>query len=315
MNALLYVFMGFGAAFLYESFVLGFLRLIGFYIIVPEGSAIVLTLFGKVVAQLKEPGIHFLWVKLTWRAPLITFLGQTYRLDMRLDQEYLRSQPVNSEEGAPMGVGVWYEMYISDPVSFLFRNADPRGSLAANVSSSTVRCLSNMPLGEMLENRHTMSQNVRVDVTQKSTEWGYHVGSVYIRKVHFRDGSMIRQIETKVVNQLRQVTAAIRQDGENQVNVITSSAQRQAAAEFAKAAAIRPSIVGEALREVSKDKDVAEALFDVLEAQRMMDSKGDLVFLPNNSPVLGQLMAAQGSGTPTISEPAPTKSKRDNIFT
>ena len=48
---------------------------------------------------------------------------------MRLDQEYLRSQPVNSEEGAPMGIGIWYEMYISDPVAFLFKNADPRGSL------------------------------------------------------------------------------------------------------------------------------------------------------------------------------------------
>ena len=48
---------------------------------------------------------------------------------MRLDQEYLRSQPVNSEEGAPMGIGIWYEMFISDPVAYLFKNADPRGSL------------------------------------------------------------------------------------------------------------------------------------------------------------------------------------------
>jgi hypothetical protein len=46
-----------------------------------------------------------------------------------LDQEYLRSQPVNSEEGAPMGIGIWYEMFISDPVAYLFKNADPRGSL------------------------------------------------------------------------------------------------------------------------------------------------------------------------------------------
>jgi hypothetical protein len=65
---------------------------------------------------------------------------------MRLDQEYLRSQPVNSEEGAPMGIGIWYEMFVSDPVSFLFKNADPRGSLRANVSNAAVRALSNMPL-------------------------------------------------------------------------------------------------------------------------------------------------------------------------
>ena len=58
---------------------------------------------------------------------------------MRLDQRYLRSQPVNSEEGAPMGIGIWYEMFISDPVAYLFKNADPRGSLRANVSASVIQ--------------------------------------------------------------------------------------------------------------------------------------------------------------------------------
>ena len=98
-------------------------------------------------------------------------------LDLRLDQEYLRSQPVNSEEGAPMGIGIWYEMWISDPVSYLFKNTDPRGSLRANVSNATVRCLSNMKLAEMLETRHNMSQTVRAEVTDKSQAWGYQLGS------------------------------------------------------------------------------------------------------------------------------------------
>src|SRR5207248_3173435 len=84
---------------------------------------------------------------------------QCHVLDLRIDQEYRRSEPVNSEEGAPMGIGIWYEMWISDPIAYLFKNTDPRGSLRANVSNATVRCLSNMPLAEMLETRHTMSQN------------------------------------------------------------------------------------------------------------------------------------------------------------
>ena len=44
----------------------------------------------------------------------------------------------------------------------LFKNADPRGSLAANVGSATVRSLSNMPLAELLEDRHRMSRTVRL---------------------------------------------------------------------------------------------------------------------------------------------------------
>ena len=102
-----------------------------------------------------------------------------------------------------MGIGIWYEMVISDPVAYLFKNADPRGSLAANVGNSTVRCLSNMKLADMLENRHVMSQTVRDEVSAKSLEWGYRLGSIYIRKVHFRDAAMIKGIEAKVVNRLR----------------------------------------------------------------------------------------------------------------
>jgi len=80
-----------------------------------------------------------------------------------------------------------------------------------------------MKLAEMMETRHNMSQTVRAEVTLKSQAWGYQLGSVYIRKVHFRDVGMIHQIEEKVVNRLRQVTSAIRQAGSNQVSVITSS--------------------------------------------------------------------------------------------
>ena len=272
---------------------LAFTRLFGLYTVVTEGSCKVYMLFGKVVGVLNEPGLHFLLAKLGPKAVVINFLGKCYELDMRLDQTYLRSQPVNSEEGAPMGIGIWYEMSISDPIGYLFKNADPRGSLAANVSNSTVRCLSNLPLDKMLQDRHTMSQTVREEVTPKSNEWGYQLGSVYIRKVHFRDVGMISQIEAKVVNRLRQVTAAINQAGANQVSIITSTAERQAAIEFAKAAAMRPHIVGEALQEISKDKQVSDALFQTMETQNILDSQAAITLIPANSGMLGQLVATQ----------------------
>jgi regulator of protease activity HflC (stomatin/prohibitin superfamily) len=251
-------------------------------------------LFGKVRGVLDEPGIYLLWFKLGLAGLFINILGKRYILDLRLDQTYLRSQPVNSEEGAPMGIGIWYEMFISDPVAYLFKNADPRGSLAANVSNATVRCLSNMKLGAMLENRHVMSQTVRAEVSQKSNEWGYQVGSVYIRKVHFRDTGMIRQIEEKVVNRLRQVTSAIKQDGANQVSIITSTAEREAAIEFAKAAAMRPRIVGEALQKISADHDVFSALFDILETQKIIEGQARITLIPPKNELLPQLLAAEG---------------------
>ncbi len=251
------------------------LRGFGVYTIVHERCCHVYMLFGKVITIIDEPGLHLLALKVGWRAPIINWIGRCYVLDMRTDQAYLRSQPVNSEEGAPMGIGIWYEMFISDPVSFLFKNADPRGSLAANVSNSTVRCLSNLKLADMLENRHAMSQTVREEVSPQSHEWGYKLGSIYIRKVHFRDAGMIKQIEEKVVNRLRQVTSAIKQDGANQVSIITSTAERQAAIKFAQAAAMRPQIVGQALQKLSQDPEVASAMFDILETQMIIEGEGE----------------------------------------
>ena len=273
--------------------ILALARAFGLYAIVQERRCYVYILFGKVIATIEEPGLHFLFTKMGWRAFVINWLGRRHVLDMRLDQEYLRSQAVNSEEGAPMGIGIWYEMFISDPVAYLFKNTDPRGSLAANVSNSTVRCLSNLPLGEMLVNRHTMSNTVRAEVSPKSHEWGYKLGSVYIRKVHFRDVGMIKQIESKVVNRLRQVTSAIKQDGANQVSIIASTAERQAAIAFAKAAAIRPELVGAALQTISQDSDVLSALFEVLEAQKIIEGEARITMLPGKSDLLGELLAAK----------------------
>ena len=262
----------------------------GLYDVIDERRARVYTLFGEVLGTISEPGLHFLWAKLGIKAALMPLFGKVHTVDLRLDQEYLRSQPVNSEEGAPMGIGIWYEMYVNEPVSYLFKNADPRGSLRANVSNAAVRTLSNMKLGDMLETRHVMSQAVRNEVTPRSAEWGYQVGSVYIRKVHFRDGQMIRGIEEKVVNRLRQVTSAISQDGTNQVNIIKSSADSKAAAEFARAAAQRPLIVGKALQQISADKEVMEAMFELLETQKLLESGAPVTLLPEKSQTSGLLM-------------------------
>ena len=274
---------------------LGLLRLVGLFTTVQECRCHVYVLFGNVVGIVSEPGLHFLPFRIGASAFLVHWFGKRYVVDMRLDQEYLRSQPVNSEEGAPMGIGIWYEMFVSDPVSYLFKNADPRGSLRANVSNTTVRCLSNMRLADMLENRHAMSRTVRNEVSAKSQEWGYRLGSVYIRKVHLRDGGMIRQIEEKVVNRLRQVTSAIQQDGANQVSIIRSTAERQAAVEFARATALRAEIVGTALEKILVDSDVAAAMFEVLETQRLMESGAKLTLLPENGAALGGLLASAGA--------------------
>jgi regulator of protease activity HflC (stomatin/prohibitin superfamily) len=269
--------------------------LFGFYAIVQEKEARVYILFGDIVGVIDKPGFHFLWSELGWKSFFVNWLGRSYKRNMGLQQEYLRSIPVNSEEGTPMGIGVWCEMFITDPVAHIFRNVDPEGSLSANVKNATIKHLSNLPLLDMLINRHPMSQSVREDVSPLSVQWGFKLGSVYIRKVHFRDNEMVHQIESKVVNRLRQVTSAIKQDGLNQVNIIKSKAEQEASVEFARAASMRPKIVSETIRKISKDPEVLSTTFDILECQRIIDGDNELTLIPadSKSSILTQLLAAE----------------------
>ncbi|HEY0791561.1 MAG TPA: SPFH domain-containing protein [Chthoniobacterales bacterium] len=256
------------------------LRVANFYTTVFEAHAKVYILFGRVLGVVDEPGLHLLWLRLGPQAALVRFFGRVINIDLRLDQEYLRGNPVNSEEGTPMGVGVWYEMRVRNPVDYLFKNQDPRGSLRANVANAAVRNLSNLRLEKMLEDRHSMSRLVRAEVSPRAEEWGYGLGSVYIRKVHFRDELMIRQIEQKVVNRLRQVTSAIRQAGANQVDIITSAAERRAATEFARARSVRPQLIGQVLRDISQDPGVLSAVFETLEVERMVRGQAEISLVP-----------------------------------
>lgn len=98
-------------------------RVFGIYTCVQECEAQVFTLFGKVIGTLTRPGLHFPVSIFGPRAMLIPFFGKRNAVNTALRQHYLRSQMVNSEEGTPMGVGIWYEMQVANPVSYLIGRA------------------------------------------------------------------------------------------------------------------------------------------------------------------------------------------------
>jgi hypothetical protein len=132
-----------------------------------------------------------------------------------------------------------------------------------------------MKLADMLENRHPMSQTVRDGGLAAIAGMGLQPRLGLYPQSAFPRRGMIKQIEEKVVNRLRQVTGAIKQDGANQVSIITSTAERQAAIEFAKAAAMRPQIVGAALQKISQDPDISRALFETLETQNIIEGQAE----------------------------------------
>jgi regulator of protease activity HflC (stomatin/prohibitin superfamily) len=247
-----------------------------FWRVLQERTVLVYTLFGKVMGYVGEPGLFFPLAHFGLKVLLVPFFGKTYLVHTGIQQAYLRNQLVNSEEGAPMGVGIWFEMYVNNPEAYLFQNSDPMGSLKANVATAVVKQLSNLRLDVLLENRDALSKKVREEVTPTSQQWGFSLGSTYIRKVAFRDKGMIHEIQRKVVNRLLQVTAAMRQAGENEVAIIQSQADKQASQRLGQAQAVRPFVVGRALSEIQRVPEVATALFELLEIQATLKGTGKI---------------------------------------
>lgn len=276
--------------FLFFPIILGLATRFGLYTIVQEREAQVFTLFGKVVGTIDEPGLRFPIARFGPRALFLPFFGKKYRVPTRLRQHYLRGQMVNSEEGTPMGVGIWYEMQVSDPVSYLFTNANPDGSLQANVASSTVSTLSNLEMEKMLEDRHSLSRTVRTAVSPLSEKWGYRLGSVYIRKVAFTDRHMVDNITEKVVKRLVQVTSAMKQDGENRVGLIKSETAKKVSQKLAEAAAARPSVVGRTLNEIGRrDPEILETVLEVMETDQLLASGASVELLPEGATFVAAL--------------------------
>ena len=290
----------FGFAFL--PLVLFLSGRLGLYTVIREREAQVYTLFGKVLGTLEEPGIRFPLLHFGLKALLVPLFGEMHRVDTRLRQNYLRDQMVNSGEGTPMGVGIWYEMQVNDSVAYLFANANPEGSLEANVSSATISTLSNLEMDKMLEDRHQLSQQVRHTVSPLSEKWGYRLGSVYIRKVAFTDRQMVDNITEKVVKRLVQVTSAMKQDGENRVGLIKSQTAYKVSQKMAEASAARPAVVGDALNAIAKqDPEVLEAVLEVLETERLIASGATVELIPPGAQVLVSLAGSrhgEGHATP-----------------
>jgi len=271
----------------------------GIYTVVKERQAHVYTLFGKVIGTLDEPGLRFPIATFGAGALLVPFFGKRNVVNTALRQYYLRGQMVNSEEGTPMGVGIWYEMEVNDPVAYLFINTNPEGSLQANVASSTISTLSNLEMDKMLEDRHSLSRTVRQTVSPLSEKWGYRLGSVYIRKVYFTDQQMVQNITDKVVKRLVQVTSAMKQDGENRVGLIRSETAKKVSQKMAEANSMRPAVVGSVLNEIAReDPEILEAVLDVMEVDKLLASGASVNIIPTGSNVLLNLDSKGGQTRP-----------------
>ena len=65
---------------------------------------------------------------------------------------------------------------------------------------------------------------------------------------------------------------------------------------------MRPYLVGKAIQEIAKDKEILETVFQILETEKMLDGDVDLTLVPRDS-LFARLLATEG--VPLPAAPAP----------
>ena len=275
-------------------------RVLGVYVVVQERQCVVFELFGRVRLIEEQPGIHFPWLKMGLFAPLVAVFGKKRVVDLRLDQSYLRSQPVNSEEGAPMGIGVWCGMFVSDPMAYLYKNWDPVGSLRANVSERDRALL------EQHEALGTYARDTALHEPGRARRSVGQVARMGLRRrqhLHPQGALSRRRHDSANRAESRQSPAAgdrrdsaRRRESESTYSARPPSVRRPSRS--LQAAATRPRIVGAALGEIAKDALIASALFELLETQNLLQSPGlEVSVLPQGTQFVAAIPGATSNAS------------------
>ena len=209
---------------------------------------------------------------------------------------------MNSEEGTPMGIGVWYEMRVGNPEDYLFENTDPRGSLRANVRNAD----------GALPEQYAPAKSPRRPPRNEPAR--ARRGFAKIRglgippwlRLHSQGALSGRSNDSPDRAKGGQPAAPGHlgdpSAGGNQVAIIKSGAERAAAAEFAHASAVRPYLVGKAIQEIAKDKEILNTVFEILETEKMLDGDVELTLVPRDS-LFARLLATVNGSLPAV--PAP----------
>jgi L-fucose mutarotase/ribose pyranase (RbsD/FucU family) len=101
---------------------------------------------------------------------------------------------------------------------------------------------------------------------------------------------MVHNITEKVVKRLVQVTSAMKQDGENRVGLIQSQTAFKVSTKMAEAASKRPEVVGQVLNAIGKDDaEILDAVLEVMETDKLLESNAKVDVLPGNASYLLQL--------------------------
>jgi hypothetical protein len=60
---------------------------------------------------------------------------------------------------------------------------------------------------------------------------------------------------------------------------------------------MRPRIVGAGLQEIARDPDISRSMFEILEAQKLLDGEAEITLVPKGNDLIRDLTAVEAGST------------------
>lgn len=222
---------------------------------VDDEEAVLVTSFGRLVARLTRPGLHWFparampWVK-------------AHHVSLRKDFRDFKDVHVNDSRGTTVMIDLWLEFRITDPVKALFEVSDWDRLLQNLVAHAATSILCNREFKQILCDRSELSGILRDEIRDETARWGITVERVYIRNVMLLP-EVSRQIFETVAARLERARADIEEVGRLSVAKLEADTSVRVAALVAEAKGQYPKAIGEAFERMKSDPAVLDAYNDL----------------------------------------------------
>ncbi|AKV01675.1 Putative stomatin/prohibitin-family membrane protease [Labilithrix luteola] len=272
---------------------------------VEDEEAVLVTSFGKLVQQIRTPGLHVLVTRLL---PWV----EVRRVPLRRDFRHFKNVHVNDARGTTVIVDLWVEYRIADPEKAVFSVTDWDRSLQNLVSHAATSILGSREFRQILCDRTELSTLLQNDISAETERWGLAVELVFIRNVSLLPG-VSQQFFEAIAARLERAKAHVEESGRLAVAQLEADTAMRVAALVAEAKGQYPAAIGRALVDIKKSPRVFDAYntlyeLSLLRPHRTVTFRG---FSPEELRAVDAAMLVPGvdglpsSGSPSALPPMP----------
>jgi len=218
---------------------------------VEDEHAVLITRFGKLVARLDRPGLHFVLDKVM---PWVS----VHHVSLARDFREFKNVHVNDARGTTVVVDVWVELRVVDPVKALFAVESWDTAVRNLLMHATTAALSHRDFSHILRDNNELTDTLKRELSIETERWGVRFEQVFLRDVSLLP-EVSRQLFGAVAARLERARAVIEELGRLDVARLEADTAQKVAALVGEAKSQYPLAVGRAFNSMKAKPRVLEA--------------------------------------------------------